>query len=105
MIVNWFLMAGLQKGREITVEKKPLAREHDSFIHLAPHVLSRILIAAPGTVMPIKILAAPKASVSAMPMSSGSDAQKRPEAAFLRVVKTVVERLCRIGKFFQLFRA
>ena len=56
--------------------------------------------------MPIEIiLAVTKAFVSVMPMSSAGDVQKRPEAALLRVVKTVVERLCRIGKLFQVCRA
>ena len=51
------------------------------------------------------MLAVMKAFVSLMPMFSGGDVHKYPEAAFLRVVKTVVERLCRIGEFFQLGRA
>ena len=50
--------------------------------------------------MPIEILAVTKAFVSVMPMFSGGDVQKRPEAAPLRVVKTIVERLCCIGEFF-----
>jgi hypothetical protein len=45
-------------------------------------------------------LAVTKAFVSVMPMFSGGDVQKRPEAAPLRVVKTIVERLCCIGEFF-----
>ena len=44
-------------------------------------------------------LAVTKAVVFVMPMFSGGDVQKRPEAAFLRVVKAVVERFCRIGEF------
>ena len=55
--------------------------------------------------MPIEILAVTKAFVFVMPMSSCSDVQKRPEAAPLRVVKTIVERLCGIGEFFYLGRA
>jgi hypothetical protein len=50
--------------------------------------------------MPIEILAVTKAFVSVMPMFSGGDVQKRPEAALLRVIKTFVERLCCIGEFF-----
>jgi hypothetical protein len=63
------------------------------------------LIAVLGMPMPIEILAVMIAFVSVMPMFSNGDVQKRPEAAFLRVVKTVVERLCGIGEFFQLGRA
>ena len=48
----------------------------------------------------IEILAVTKAFVSVMPMSSGGDVQKRPEAAFLCVIKAIVERLCGIGEFF-----
>jgi len=55
--------------------------------------------------MTIEVLAVTKAFVSVMPMFSGGDVQKHPETAFLRVVKTVVERLCRIGEFFKLGRA
>ena len=53
-----------------------------------------------GISMPIEVLAVMKAFVSVMPMFSGGDVQKRPEAALLRVVKTIVERLCCIGEFF-----
>ena len=58
------------------------------------------MIAVLGMLMPIEILAVMKAFVSVMPLSSNGDVQKRPEAAFLLVVKTVVERFCRIGEFF-----
>lgn len=55
--------------------------------------------------MPIEILAVTKAFVFVMPMFSAGDVQKRPEAALLRIVKTIVERLCCVGEFFQLCRA
>ena len=62
---------------------------------------SRLLIAALGAVMPIEIIVAlTKAFVFVMPMFSAGDVQKRPEAALLRIVKTIVERLCCIGEFF-----
>jgi hypothetical protein len=54
---------------------------------------------------PIEMLAAMKAFDSVMPMFSGGNAQKRLEAAFLRVVKAVIERLCRVGELFQCGRA
>jgi hypothetical protein len=47
----------------------------------------------------IEILAVTKAFASVMPMFSDGDVQKRPEAALLPVVKTIVERLCGIGEF------
>lgn len=50
--------------------------------------------------MTIEVLAVTKTLVSVMRMSSGGDVQKRPEPALLRVVKTIVERLCGIGEFF-----
>ena len=50
--------------------------------------------------MPIEILAVTKAFVFVMPMFSAGDVQKRPEAALLRIVKTIVERLCCVGEFF-----
>jgi hypothetical protein len=63
-------------------------------------LVKSLLIAVLGMLMPIEILAVMKAFVSVMPLSSNGDVQKQPEAAFLRVVKTVVERFCRIGEFF-----
>ena len=54
---------------------------------------------------PSEMLAAMKIFGSVMPMFSGGNAQERPEAAFLRVVETVVKRLCCIGELFQLGRA
>ena len=53
----------------------------------------------------IAVLAAMKAFDSILPMFSGGHKQERPEAAFLRVVETVVKRLCCIGKLFHLGRA
>ena len=58
-----------------------------------------------GISMPIEVLAVMKAFVSVMPLSSNGDVQKQPEAAFLRVVKAIVERPCCTGEFFQLGRA
>jgi hypothetical protein len=57
--------------------------------------------AAAAGVMPIEIiLAVTKAFVFVMPMFSAGDVQKRLEASLLRVVKTIVERLCCISEFF-----
>lgn len=53
----------------------------------------------------IAVLAAMKAFDSMMPMFSGRHMQERPEAAFLRVVETVVKKLCCIGTLFHLGRA
>jgi hypothetical protein len=55
--------------------------------------------------IPVEILAVVKASMSVVPMSSGGHVKKRPEAAFLCIIETVVERLCGGGELFQLRRA
>jgi hypothetical protein len=62
-----------------------------------------LLIAVLGIVMlielmPIEIPTGMKTFVCGMPRSSGGGVQKRPEAAFLCIIETVVERLCRIGE-------
>ena len=57
-------------------------------------------VAVLGMLIPIEILAVTEVFVSVMPMSSGGDVQKHPEATLLCVVKTIEKRLCGIGEFF-----
>jgi hypothetical protein len=87
-----------------------IARRHFEFrVQLASK--SRLSSAAVVEVKPIAAFdqgvdrAGLHAFESMMPMFSGGNAQKRLEAAFLRVVKAVIERLCRVGELLQCGRA